>query len=202
MRKNSRKTDIIIIVVIILMVLGGILAAVLTQKSQQQEGTAAAANTDGGRNTIEYYNGKPLGIMTGSAFEPTTMEKFPDSEYLYFNTYSDLNTALLEKRIDGYVADGPTAKATHTENADISYIDKPLAADSYYFMFSKTEARSQTLLKQFNEMLAEMTSDGTLAKLQDIWFGDDTSLQVIDRSGLTGEVFRRLRCLKTESFRE
>ena len=184
MRKKAKKVDIIIIAVILLMIIGGIVLAVLPQKNQHQQ----TGNTDGdGTVTYKDFNGKTLGILSGSAFEPTTFEKFPDSEYLYFNTYSDLNTALLEKRIDGYVADGPTAKATHTENADISYIDEPLAADSYYFMFSKTEARSQSLLKQFNEMLAEMTSDGTLAKLQDIWFGDDKSLQVIDRSGITGE---------------
>ena len=165
---------------------GGVMLAVRASDIAVQ-GETAAAGVNGGGSTYKDFNGKTLGILSGSAFEPTTFEKFPDSKYLYFNTYSDLNIALLEKRIDGYVADEPTARVTHKENSDISYLSEPLAVDSYYFMYSKTEAKSQTLLKQFNEMLSEMTSDGTLAELQDIWFGGDASLQTIDRSGITGE---------------
>lgn len=187
MRKNTKKVDIIIIAVILLLIAGGILLALLPQNEQQSESTVSADTDGDGSITCKDYIGKPLGIMTGSAFEPTTLEKFPDSEYLYFNTYSDLNTALIEHKIDGYVADEPTMKVTHVENSDISYLPEPVALDSYYFMFSKTDAKSQTLLKQFNEMLDEMTADGTLAKLQDIWLGEDTSVQVIDRSGITGE---------------
>ena len=165
---------------------GGIALAVRSSDIAATD-TSAPAHRNVTAPTYKDFNGKPVGILTGSAFEPTTLEKFPDSEYLYFNTYSDLNTALLEKRIDGYLADGPTAEAIHAENRDISHLADPVGVDSYSFLFSKTEERSQTLLKQFNAMLAEMTSDGTLAKIQDIWFGDDTSVQVIDRSGLTGE---------------
>ena len=75
MRKNPRKVDIIIIAVILLMIVGGILAAVLTQNAQQDAGKTVSADSDGnGKITGEDYNGKTLGIMTGSAFEPITHE--------------------------------------------------------------------------------------------------------------------------------
>ena len=146
-----------------------------------------------GKNTVtentplSYFADKKIGILTGSSFEPITLEKFPDSEYLYFNTYSDMNLALLKHRIDGYISDEPTAIATHTGNSAISYLDEKIGPDSYYFLFGKTETRSRTLLKQFNEMLAGMEADGTLAELHNIWLGEDTSRQIIDMTGLTGE---------------
>jgi len=136
---------------------------------------------------LSFFGDKKIGILTGSSFEPITLEKFPDTEYLYFNTYSDLNLALLEHRIDGYMSDEPTAIATHSGNSAITYLNEKVDSDSYYFLFGKTEARAQTLLKQFNEMLAEMDADGTLAELHEIWLGEDTDRQIIDRTGLTGE---------------
>ena len=97
-----------------------------------------------GKNTVtentplSYFADKKIGILTGSSFEPITLEKFPDSEYLYFNTYSDMNLALLKHRIDGYISDEPTAIATHTGNSAISYLDEKIGPDSYYFLFGKT----------------------------------------------------------------
>ncbi|MBQ3841733.1 MAG: ABC transporter permease subunit [Ruminiclostridium sp.] len=160
---------------------GGIVLAVRSEDIVSQNSIAAAAAP------LSYFKDKRIGILTGSSFEPITLEKFPDGEYLYFNTYSDLNLALLEHRIDGYMSDEPTAIATHTGNGGISYLDEKVDTDSYYFVFGKTETRSQTLLKQFNDMLAGMEADGTLAELHKIWLGEDTSKQMIDRTGLTGE---------------
>lgn len=40
------------------------------------------------------YNGRRIGVLTGTLMEDIASENFPDSEYLYFSSYPDLNTAL------------------------------------------------------------------------------------------------------------
>lgn len=185
MRKNTKKIDGIIIATILLCISGGILWAALSHKggeSSAREGEALVTVPKAAD-----YNGKTLGILTGSSFEPITLELFPDSEYLYFNTYSDLNVALLEHHIDAYVADEPVARATSLENSAISSLPEPVGLDNYHFMFGRESEKSQTLLKQFNELLDKFSADGTLEKKQALWLMEDTGLPKIDRSGLTGE---------------
>ncbi len=183
MKKSNKKVDIIIIIAIVLIVAAALIALVLMPIEKSNDKSPAVTHNAGAAD----YNGKIIGILTGSSFEPITMEKFPDSEYLYFNTYSDLNLALLEERIDGYVADEPTLMTIKEENNMISYISEPIGQSTYHFLFSKTDERSHKMLMQFNEMLDEFDRDGTLDRMKEIWFGDDKSVQVIDRSGLTGE---------------
>ncbi len=45
------------------------------------------------------WDGRRMGIVTGSSFEPATLENFPNSEYFYYNTNSDVVTALTTNKI-------------------------------------------------------------------------------------------------------
>lgn len=76
MRKNTRKVDLIIIAVILLFVSGGVLRALLP-KNGSNNSTAESENASGGTKTASDYNGRQLGIMTGSSFEKPTLEMFP-----------------------------------------------------------------------------------------------------------------------------
>ncbi len=158
MKKSNKKVDIIIIIAIAMIVAAALIALVFMPIVKSNDKSPAVTHNAGAAD----YNGKIIGILTGSSFEPITLEKFPDSEYLYFNTYSDLNLALLEERIDGYVADEPTLMTIKEENNMISYISEPIGQSTYHFLFSKTDERSHKMLMQFNEMLAEFDRDGTL----------------------------------------
>lgn len=42
----------------------------------------------------EDYNGKRIGVLTGTLMEDAATTYFPDSEYFYFNSYQDCNAAL------------------------------------------------------------------------------------------------------------
>ena len=158
---------------------GGIVCAVRAEDLSKSEAPNEPDYTD--------YIGKRVGIQTGSSFESMTFEKFPDSEYLYFDTFSDLITALANDKIDGFMANEPNIKMASMQQENISYLKKPLMEDNYCFGFQKNTERSNKLRTQFNELLAELKSSGELDNLNEKWFANDDDIQIIDDSGLTGE---------------
>ena len=140
-------------------------------------------------HTVGYsdYNGKNIGILTGSSFESATLEAFPDSTYLYFNSYADLNTALITGKIDAYIGDKPTLSTIHDQQPEIGYLSEVISDETYHFIFGRDDPFKEELCGKFNAFLAKLRDDGTLKELEDIWFGDDESRKVIDKSGITGE---------------
>ena len=130
---------------------------------------------------------KKLGIITGSSYENATLNYFPESEYLYFSGFADMNMALLTGTIDACVSDEPTAMENHRNNPDFSYFDEYIQKETYHFMLPKEGEMKERLEPQFNEFFADAKENGMLDELEDIWFGTDESKKVIDRSGLTGE---------------
>ena len=111
MRKSTKKVDIIIIAVIILLIAGVVLLAVLPKQEQQEDSGISAAR----EVTVSDYNGKRIGVLTGTNYDAVTQEYFPDSECLYYSGYSDLNAALLEGKIDGFLGDEPVLRSIHNE---------------------------------------------------------------------------------------
>ena len=133
------------------------------------------------------YDGKKIGILTGSSFEDVTLEKFPNSEYIYFENNSDLILALEQHKIDAFVEDEPVAKMINIEKPEINYLKKLLVSDDYSLGFQKDTATSRVYRGQFNEMLKELWANGEIDRLIKKWFEGDESEKTIDRSGLTGE---------------
>ena len=97
MKKNTIKTDIIIVIVLVLAAAAVILASSAHKK---QDSKALSAAQNGTAMTPADYNGRKIGILTGSAFEKLTEEHFPDSEYSYYNNVSDMAEALGKGKID------------------------------------------------------------------------------------------------------
>ena len=128
------------------------------------------------------YNGKKIAILTGSAFEKVTFDFFPDSEYLYYNNYSDMNIALSKGIIDGYICDEPTGRIIHSEQSSIDFIKEMIKEDTYSFVFPKNVEKSEKLCKQLNEFFEKAKNDGVLDELNSIWLGEDEDKKVVDFS--------------------
>ena len=133
------------------------------------------------------YNGKRIGVLTGTLMEDSAVKYFPDSEYFYFNSYPDCNTALLTGKIDAYIGDEPGLKSIHAEQPEIDYIHDRITNQNYSFAFRKNDEKSAALCAELNEFLAKIRADGTLQEMDDIWMGIDEDKKVVDMSGLTGE---------------
>ncbi len=154
------------------------------------EGSAPSAGSElSGSSAPAYaaYNGKRLGVLTGPLMEGVARENFPDSEALLFNSYPDCITALLTGKIDAYLGDELGVKAVLMERNDLDYIRERITENNYSFAFRKNDPQNAELCSELNEFLARCWADGTMAELDDIWFGEDDARKVVDMADLTGE---------------
>ncbi len=181
-----KKTDFIIIAVALLLVAGIVLSVFVSSKGSGKD-SSGQSDTEQKSATYDDYNGRRMGIRTGSSFEKLTLEYFPDSEYSYYDTDSDLVTALSTNKIDGFLDDEPVAKMIHIEHSDVNLITKHLVDDDYCFGFQKDTERSNKLRTEFNETLAALKENGELDKMNAKWFSQDDSVKTFDDSPLTGE---------------
>ena len=135
MKKKTWKTDIIIVIVIILLIAAGIILSVI--------GNSGSKKTDDVHISVSYtdYNGRTIGILTGSSFEQPTFEYFPDSKYRYFDNISDLVMALSKGMIDGFVEDEPVLRMIKAEHSEIGYFHDFLNDADYSFAFQKNGKR-------------------------------------------------------------
>ena len=192
--KKIKKADVIIVSVLLLIIIGIVLMVSRgggNGSSGAKDGgdpaSAGAASSQSGDLSYTDYNGKKIGILTGTNMEAESFKYFPDSEYLYYDGYPNMNMALLNGSIDAYLGDEPALKSIHAEQPDIDYIKNRLTDNQYSFAFRKNEESETKLRDQLNAFLAKCQTDGTHAEIDSIWFGIDDSKKVVDLSGLTGE---------------
>lgn len=130
--------------------------------------------------------GTRLGILTGSVFDALTQEAFPEAELAYYNNIPDMAYSVTLDQLDAFMVDEPVARYMELEYPAVTHIPDLLSQTDYAIAFPKTEEGRQ-LRDQINAFMAALEADGTLAQIDDIWFGPDDSRKVIDLSGLTGE---------------
>ena len=180
---TAKRTDRIIIAVIAVLIVAIVARPILGGGKQ----TATPAVETPAQVTYADYNGKKIGILTGTNMEAETFKYFPDSEYLYFDGYPNMNAALESRVIDAYLADEPAMRSMHAQQPQIDYIKQRLTHNKYSFAFRKNDPAEKKLRDQFNEFLRGLKADGTYDEIDSIWFGTDENKKVVDMSGLTGE---------------
>lgn len=132
----------------------------------------------------EELNGKKLGCMSGSIFDLTIKERFPESEIVYFNSRAELLMGLKQGKIEGYLADRPVAMVFCHDNNDIGIIDENIEDCLYGACLSKDATK---LKNEFNEFLSEAKQDGFIEKMQEKWFTDNGIEEENEEVNLTGE---------------
>ncbi len=191
--KRLKKADCIIVAVIILIVASIVLAILGGKYFNSRTSEQTRDNT--ATVTYESFNGRRIGIRTGSSFEELSLQYFPDSEYLYFDSDSDLITALLNDKIDGFLDDEPVAELIHHEHSEISFLRERLLEDDYCFGFQKGTERSGKLRAEFNDTLQRLRESGELDYMKEKWSGSDESLKTFDNEPLSGENGKVMVCV-------
>ncbi|MBR2683845.1 MAG: ABC transporter permease subunit, partial [Atopobiaceae bacterium] len=180
---RARRTDLITIIVLCVVAIAATWYALLGRSTQKQGAAPSIAH----EVTYEDYNGKKIGIATGTNLEAESFKYFPDSEYLYFDGYPGLTAALQNGAIDAFLGDEPAIRCINAQQPDIDYIKGRLTNNYYSFAFRKNDQREKELCEQFNAFLRKLKEDGTYDEIDATWFGTDESKKVVDMSGLTGE---------------
>ena len=127
---------------------------------------------------LRQLDGQKIGILTGSTFDQYADGRLKDIQKEYYNTYPDMVLALRQGKIAAFLMDEPMARMLCEEEEGITYLEEYLAEDSYAFAFPKTDA-SLPLREQMNEFLQTLREDGTLAEIEEIWFGTDEGRKTV-----------------------
>jgi polar amino acid transport system substrate-binding protein len=147
----------------------------------------AADNSDLAYKSIAEANGKTMAVVTGMLLDRHTEQYLPKSPYNYYNTYTDCLTALKTGKVEGFLCDEPVAREMQRTNPEIGYLKEAVMPDQLGIGISK----SRPDLKQVLDAgIKKYKEDGTLKKLDQIWFGSDDSLKVMPaaKTGSKGTV--------------
>ena len=137
--------------------------------------------------SLEEIDGKTMGVCTGTILDKITSKNLPHSPIAYYNNYTDMVFALKSGKIEGFFSDEPVAKSQVASNTGIGYLKKKVEEDEYGIGVSKKRPELKAIL---DEGLNRYRKDGTLAKLDAIWFGIDESLKKMPepKTGTNGTV--------------
>ena len=124
--------------------------------------------------SLSDYNGKRIGIPSGTSFDLIVSKALPDAELSYYNNLSDLLAALSAGKIDAFPSDEPVIRYIMGENSSVSYLPEFLDSFEFAYGFAKTE-HGRALCSELNEFIDKLSADGSLDKLSDKWFAADES---------------------------
>ena len=130
--RRAKRTDAAIVIILSLVFLLLLFRGLLPKQAESTESNEAA-----GQVTYADYNGKNIGILTGTNMEQESFRYFPDSAYYYFDGYPNLNAALSNGVIDAYLGDEPALKSIHAQQPQVDYIKERLTSNQYSFAFRK-----------------------------------------------------------------
>lgn len=120
--------------------------------------------------------GKEVGVTTGSNFEALLKSHIPGAIPVYFNAYPDQIETLKTNKIVGFMADEPVARSIISLNPNFRMLDQKILDDSYGFVFAKN---NPGLKNEVNKTIIDFQEDGTMKKLDSIWFGKSESKRII-----------------------
>lgn len=157
-------------------------ATVLIEKEMSWENHLTPSDP----SVFDSLAGKKVGVLSGAIFDTLVEEAIPDAEIIRFSSTSDLPLALDLGKIDAYVTDEPvfrilSQKYTHHNIFGV------INTSDYAYIFPKGSPRADTFQLHMNEFLQKIKGDGTIDKINELWFGNDTDAQNIDFDSLTGE---------------
>ena len=130
--------------------------------------------------SLAELSGKRIGVQMGSIFDEVILDRVPDAEILYYNSFPDEVTALEANKIDGL----PTLKMIFSQfqqetHAKYAMIDEPIYSVPLAYLFPKNEDGLH-LQKQMDEFLIGLGKSGELGELQEKWQEADEADRVIE----------------------
>ena len=137
----------------------------------RDEGKISAGN-------FSEFNGKRIGVFTGSVQYDMVRKSIPDAEILYFDSIANTINSLTSGKIDAAAIDETIALDIERENPVLTHTNQILGYNKTAFLFP-VSVRNNSLLDEINEYIRRMKSDGTLEQIYALWSGSDESKKVI-----------------------
>lgn len=131
-----------------------------------------------GNGDFSAFNGKRIGVFTGSVQYEMVKEKIPGAEISYFDSMANIMTSLTSGKIDAAALDETIIAEFERANPDVMRLNDSLGDSHTGFLFPKS-IRNNPLIDEINEYLRQIKSDGTLNEIRAIWSGTDESKKII-----------------------
>ena len=182
--KGFTRTDLFIILALLVLVAGIIFS--VNRGDNGSESTEGVVK-NGEEVSISDYDGKEIGVQTGTMYDDIISINLPNANINYFNSYTDMLAALGTHKIDGFGVDEAAIKNMMAEDNSVDYVKEYMTNYGFGFAFAKSE-RGEALCAQFSEYILKIKEDGTLSEMEAVWFGNDESKKDIpELDTLSGE---------------
>ena len=136
--------------------------------------------------TLADFENATLGIFSGSSFDALAKNRFPNAQRQYYTLVPDMILAVEQGKIDGYITETTYVTAAIWEGAKIEAVKEAIDRTSAGYIFRK-DASADALREQVNAFIRKAKENGSLAELQEKWFGETEPKGKLDYASLTGE---------------
>lgn len=143
-------------------------------------------STISGSAKFDELDGKKIGYLSGSLYKSYIEELVSSPNIFAYSSNSEIGKALEDGVIDAYIVDQPLARIL-VKPYENHHVHSVIAKEEYGFAFQKNNTEYPQLRSQMNSFLKDLKTFGLLDQIDDIWFGENTSLKTVDYSVLTGE---------------
>lgn len=140
-------------------------------------------HSDGKILSTDDLAGQKLAIQSGTAYDLICAKLLPDSPQDYYSSSSDMAMALETDKVAAYAIDEPVARLL-TNEYPTHRILATMTNEEYAFVLPKQNKDSKKIQSQMNRYLKRAKEDGTLEKIDSVWFGDKESDKVVDYDSL------------------
>ena len=133
-------------------------------------GTIAAAK-DGGPLTAEALKGKTVGVQLATSYFDAAKKLPGIKEVKTYKADPEVFSALKAKKIDAWISDKFTIMETLNKNTDSGVVTgEQVFVEKVSLIMRKN---NKEFMDKVNQALADLTADGTLAKISDKYFKTD-----------------------------
>jgi len=134
-----------------------------------RNGTAANSTSGKQLSETDQLANESIAILQGSAFDVFAQKVYPDADLQFYNTIADMLAAVEKGKATAGFSDFDLLRQALKANPQLAILGDPIFTSQVAAAFSKENERHRDL---FNEFLASLRADGTLADMEQRWFID------------------------------
>ena len=123
--------------------------------------------------TLSELEDKRIGVATGSVQAIQTRERFPDADLFYYDTSTDMLTALRTGKIDAFAEADALVRYMMGENPDLICLEEYLKGGMQACAIFPKSEKGRALCDEFNVFLHQIKESGEYDEIKETWFGPD-----------------------------
>lgn len=146
------------------------LASVAFAQAYYDSAQSLTVGARSGAASLDQMRGKVIGVDTGSTGDIWTTANQAKYGFADIRRFEGLVPAMLDLqtgRLDGYISDIPSLEYFIKDKPYFKIIQRIETGESYSMMFAKTNS----LVRQVDEVISELKREGYIADLHRTWFG-------------------------------